>query len=82
MATILILSHPAPGCTGPTYRTEYSETEWASGDCGALYDPATRASLDRGERVRIEDRIFVNPIAFYQRATATCDASHITGLAA
>ena len=52
----IIHSHPAPGCTGRVYRTEYTASEWASGDIF----PAD-----------IRDRIHVNPIAFYDRHRAT-----------
>lgn len=64
MTNHIIHSHPAPGCTGPVYRVEYSPTEWASGD---IFTADIRERLDAGWTVRIEDRIHVNPIAFYNR---------------
>lgn len=67
MASVIIHSHPAEGHTGQPRTAEYTETEWASGDCGAAYDPLTRDCLDKGQRVQIGDRIHVNPIAFYRR---------------
>jgi hypothetical protein len=60
----IIHSHPAPGCTGREYQTEYTASEWASGD---IFTTDIRAWLDDGLTVRIEDRIHVNPIAFYRR---------------
>ena len=58
----IIHSHPAPGCTGPVLRVEYSPTEWALSD---IFTDDTRYQLDTGWTVRIEDRIYVDPIAFY-----------------
>ena len=64
----IIHSHPAPGCTGRVYRTEYTASEWASGD---IFPADIRDRLDAGLTVHIGDRIHVNPIAFYDRHRAT-----------
>jgi hypothetical protein len=60
----IIHSHPAPGCTGREYQTEYTFTEWASGD---IFTAFIRHRLDEGWTHREGDRIHVNPIAFYKR---------------
>lgn len=67
MTNRIIHSHPAPGCTGPVLRNEYSDLEWAA---QPDFDAHSRASIDRGFRVLRADRIYVDPVAFYNRHRA------------